>query len=190
MASSALSDYLEVLLADAEELGSAHTSLRTGARGRQWGLGSLNRAVVVASASAWEAYVEELVIEAIEALRPLGPPAGVWPALNASARNKVGRFNNPNPQNVKMLFAESIGLPNIRSHWVWQSCSSQKATEKLQEALRIRHEIAHGVNPRPVVHNQYASWLPGFFRRLGRCTDRAVRTHMVQVLGVPAPWPE
>jgi hypothetical protein len=79
MPSQAHVNHLEILLADATELDAAHTRLRTGHPGRQWGLGAINRAVVVLCVSAWEAYLEELVKEAIEAIRPLGPDMGTWP---------------------------------------------------------------------------------------------------------------
>ncbi len=52
MPSKAYRDHLVVLLSDAEELTKAHKKLRTGKPGRQWGLGSLNRAVVVSAVSA------------------------------------------------------------------------------------------------------------------------------------------
>ena len=190
MASNAFTDHLEVLLADADELGAAHKSLRTGKKGRQWGLGSLNRAVVVTCVSSWEAYVEELMIEALEALRPASPPMGLWPSLNATARGQIGRFNNPNPEKVVSLVADSIGLQDLDASWYWHRCSAALARQKLSEALRTRHEIAHGVNPRPIVHNIYATWLPGFFRRLARCTDTSVRAHLVDTLGIPNPWPK
>ena len=60
---------------------------------------------------------------------------------------------------------------------------------RLAAAMRLRHQIAHGVNPRPSVHNQYSSPLPDFFRRLGRATDDAVRNHLVNVIGLVNPWP-
>lgn len=189
MASSAYNDYLAVLLRDAEELEAGHKRLRTGNVGRQWGLGALNRGVVVLSVSAWEAYVEELVKEAVEKMRPQAPPMGVWPALNATARSQVGRFNNPNPDNVRGLFAEALGLPDITLGWHWKGVDNIRARDRLAEALRYRHEIAHGVNPRPTIHNQYANRLPGFFRRLGRCTDASVGSHLSGVLGIPNPWP-
>jgi hypothetical protein len=143
----------------------------------------------VISVSAWEAYIEELMRESIEALRPQNPPMGTWPSLKAAAHSQVGRFNNPNPNNVRSLIADSLGLQNISASWYWSGCDSVHATEKLAEALRLRHEIAHGVNPRPTVHNTYASWLPDFFRRLGQCTDAGVRDHLVNGLGVQNPWP-
>ena len=65
---------------------------------------------MILSVSAWEAYVEELLKESIESMRPAVPPLGVWPALNASARSQIGRFNNPNTENVRALIADSLGL--------------------------------------------------------------------------------
>jgi hypothetical protein len=81
VASQAYMSHLVVLLEDAEELDAAHRRLRTGRVGRQWRLGALNRGVVVLSVSAWEAYIEELVREAIRAIKPAAAPIGVWPAL-------------------------------------------------------------------------------------------------------------
>jgi hypothetical protein len=96
MPSNAFTQHLLVLLEDADELVDVHSQLRTGRPGRQWGLGALNRAVVIMCVSAWEAYVEEVIVEAITAIRPTaGTPLGSWAALNASARSSVGRFNNP-----------------------------------------------------------------------------------------------
>jgi hypothetical protein len=189
MPSKAYADYLEVLLRDAEELVSAHGELRTGNVGRQWGLGALNRGVVVLSVSAWEAYVEELVKESLEVIRPVHAPMGVWPALNASSRSQVGRFNNPNPENVRTLFADAIGLMDVTASWCWQGADPPRVRERLAEALRQRHEIAHGVNSRPTVHNNYVVGLPVFFRRLGYCTDRAVREYLAQTLGASDLWP-
>jgi hypothetical protein len=187
MPSTAYTDHLLVLLKDAEELGDAHKKLRTGKVGRQWGLGALNRAVVVISVSAWEAYVEAVVKEAVEALKPTVPQLGAWPTLKAQVQSKVARFNNPNTEQVRGLF-EEIGLLDVTSAWHWNSVDVVRARQRLAEALKSRHEIAHGVNPRPTIHNKDANKLPGFFRRLGECTDRAVKQHLVQELGIVAPW--
>jgi hypothetical protein len=188
MPSHAYRDHLEVLLADATELNNAHTRLRTGLAGRQWGLGSINRAAVVLCVSAWEAYVEELIKESIEALRPPGPGLGVWPAMKAAALNEIGRFNNPNVDNTVRLFASCLGLTDVTASWGWQNCTQAAARDHLAEALRHRHQIAHGVNPRPIIHNGYSGWLPSLFRNLGRCTDAGVRDHLAATLGAPAPW--
>lgn len=189
MPSLAYVNHLEILLADAAELDAAHTRLRTGQPGRQWGLGAINRAVVVLCVSAWEAYLEELVKEAIEVLRPAGPDMGTWPTLKAAAMSEIGRFNNPNVENSTRLFASCIGLADFTVTWGWRNCTRATARDYLNDALKHRHHIAHGVNPRPTIHNGYSGWLPGFFRRLGGCTDASVRNHLMNQLHVnPAPW--
>ena len=190
MASRAYNLYMIPLLEDAEELDAAHSELRTGTPGRQWRLGALNRASVVMCLSAWEAFCEELVLDALKAIQPPGPPhVGLWQSINADARSKIGRFNTPNPDNVARLIADTIGLQAVDDSWSWQNSTPQQARDRLNAAIKYRHEIAHGVNPRPTIHNTYSSRLPGFFRSLGRCTDAAVRGYLAGPLAVPNPWP-
>ncbi len=189
MPSDALSTHLSQLLEDAAELDSIHTQLRTGLAGRQHGLASLNRAAVVISVSAWESYVEELMRESLAALRPAVPPFGNWPALSAFILGELARFNTPNAQNVANLINRCLGLANVRTSWGWRNCTSAQAESLLDTALAFRHEIAHGVNPRPAIHNPYSSWLPDFIERLARCTDDAVRRHLTTTHGLANPWP-
>jgi hypothetical protein len=187
--SNAFDVHLRQLLADANQLDAIHNQLRTGAPGRQYGLDSLNRAAMVISVSAWESFIEELLRECLQVLQPAAPPFDPWPALNAFVLGELGRFNTPNSEKVANLLDRCISLPDIRVTWSWQNCSSAQAVTLLDEALDLRHQIAHGVNPRPIIHNQYSSWLPGFFIRLARCTDRAVRNHLINVHHIAIPWP-
>jgi hypothetical protein len=104
--------------------------------------------------------------------------------LKGAALSEIGRFNNPNVENTARLFASCLGLSDVTAAWGWRNCNRQRAREYLNEALKKRHEIAHGINPRPTIHNTYAGWLRSFFRNLGRCTDGSVRNHLVNTLGV------
>jgi hypothetical protein len=189
LSSNAFSIHLQQLLRDAEELDDAHGRLKTGQPGRQYGLASLNRATVVTSISAWESYIEELMRECLQALRPPIPPLEPWPALNAYVLGLLGRFHTPNAANVANLIHNSLGLPDIRQSWLWQNCTALQAEHRLNDALTFRHEIAHGVNPRPNIINFYSSQLPYFVRRLARCTDDAVRSFLINTHGVTNPWP-
>ncbi len=190
MPSNAFSIQLNQLLRDAKELDKAHSRLKTGKPGRQYGLAALNRATVVICVSAWEAYIEELVRESVVAIRPAAPPLGAWSVHNAWILGQLGRFNNPNMENVRMLLSDAIGLQDVHQFWVWRNCTSAQAMQRLAKVMRLRHQIAHGVNPRPVVNNDYSSELPDFFLRLGRATDQAVRNHLVKVIGLAHPWPQ
>jgi len=186
--SQAFAIHLEQLLLDAEELDDAHARLKTGRRGRQYGLMALNRATVVICVSAWESYVEELVRESMATMRPAAGPLGPWPAHRASVLGHLGRFNNPNAENVRVLLSDAIGLADVHRSWRWSRTEPAQAVRRLAEVMKLRHEIAHGVSPRPVVYNQYSTELPDFFRRLARATDRAVRDHLVGTLGLQNPW--
>jgi hypothetical protein len=129
------------------------------------------------------------MLECLLVLRPPAPPLDPWPALNAYVRGLLGRFNTPNSANVTTLINNCIGLVDVRLSWGWHRCTSAQAVQRLDDALTHRHEIAHGVNPRPTIHNTYSSTLPIFFRRLAGCTDTAVRNHLVATLAVANPWP-
>jgi hypothetical protein len=146
--------------------------------------------MVTSCVSAWESYIEQLVRESLAAMRPPGPPLGLWPTLNAAARSQLGRFHTPSTEQVRQLISDAIGLPDVHHAWTWTNCPPELAAQRLSEVLDFRHRISHGVHPRPAVQNPYASWLPEFFRRLARCTDDAVRDYLVDVLGIANPWPE
>jgi HEPN superfamily RiboL-PSP-like protein len=187
MPSNAWASHLEGLLADPEDLIRLCRLVLDEAGGRPK-IGSASRATVVLCVSAWEAYIEELVRESLEVLRPPTPPLGLWPALNATIRGQLGRFHTPNAENVRTLLSDALGLSNIQHSWRWRSCTPEQAVQRLTAVMEQRHEIAHGVNPRPAVVFDYSSRLPLFFRRLARCTD-AVRGHLVTVHGITHPWP-
>lgn len=189
MASNAFTTHLTQLLSDAEELHDAHALLSVALPLPQQKLDALNRAVVVMSVSAWEMYVEELVDEAVLAMRPPAGPLGTWPVHYASVRGHAKRFNTPNPDQVKVLLSDAVGLADVHPAWTWPGSTSVQSVQALWRVLNLRHQIAHGINPRPVVANQYSSQLPDFFRLLAQTTDQAVREHLVNVLGVANPWP-
>jgi len=189
MPSNANTKFLEAVLSDASEIVDAHLKLRTGRAGRQYGLGALNRAVVVMCISAWEAYVEEVVKEVVEKLRPAaGTSVGTWPSWKASIYSQIGRFNNPNTQHTKELIRDATGLSDITSCWIWQHTMPADAARRLDEAIRFRHEVAHGTAPRPTIHNVYAAQLPELFRKLGLKTDLAISNHLQISYSINTGW--
>jgi hypothetical protein len=163
VASNAFTGHLLPLLRDADHLYDASGQLPVGIPGRPARVAALNRAVIVMCVSAWEAYIEELVRESLTVLRPAAPPLGLWPAINAAVRGQLGRFNTPNTENVRMLISDALGLQDIQSSWVWQNCTSAGAVQRLADAMTLRHQSAHGVNPRPVVATFYSSHCQIFF---------------------------
>ena len=187
MPSKAYSGVLIPLLADVGDLIGAHDQGRTGHRGRQWNLSGLNRSIVVISVSAWEAYVEAVVSEVVDAIRPAAPPLDPWPALKAFVDSSTKRFNTPNPDNVKKHVA-AIGIPDITASWSWRRNNSAHATQRLEDLVLLRHKIAHGVHPRPTIHHWYAKAAPELVRRIAECTDAAIAADVQTRLGVGLSW--
>lgn len=191
MPSKAFVQHFSVLLEDADELLDAQRRLLAGTgRRSRWRKGSLNRAVVVMCVSAWEGYMEQVVIEAADAIRPAaGMPLGLWPVVSALASNLVGRFHTPDVGNVIKLLRDSLGLTDITSFWSWRGRPAALTRKQLSDALKMRHRIAHGVRPKPRVPSREAIRTLAFFRRLGLRTDSAIREHFVNTLGIANPWP-
>lgn len=189
MPSNAHQTHLLELLKDADALDDVRSYLGGNTIPSPQQLEALSRAVVVLSVSAWESYVEELVVEAVAAMRPVGGTLGAWSVHAAAMRGQASRFHTPSPDKVKESLSDALGLTDIRPAWVWPGQTAEQSQQELSRTLHLRHQIAHGTNPRPVVQPQFSSGLPQFFRNLGLATDRAVRAHLTQVLGVVHPWP-
>ena len=195
MSSNAFTTHLLPVLKDADEVLDAQVQLNATmvpppAPGALWGVGALNRAAVVMLVSAWEAYIEQVAIEAVEALRPAGPvPLGCWPALYASVKASVGQLHQPNVQHVKMLISGSIGLADITASWTWAGVTVGDACQRLENAVGMRNRVAHGVNPRPLIQTAYAAGLQVFFQQLASHTDAGIRDFLMNILGIASPWP-
>src|SRR5438093_8533931 len=117
MASNAFTGHLLPLLHDADHLDDSSDQLPVGIPGRPLRVAALNRAVVVTCASAWEAYIEELVRECLNVLRPTAPPLGLWPSLNATVRGQLGRFHTPSTENIRLLISDATGLQDVQNSW-------------------------------------------------------------------------
>jgi hypothetical protein len=186
----------EPVMTDVRELQIAHHQLRTGERGRQWGLGGVNRGAVALILSAWEAYVEDVALECVDAIRPATATASVpaawphdaWPALRATTVAETRRLHTPSAQNVRNLFRTATGLADVTARWVWRGCANATALAKLDDLLTLRHQIVHGIVPRPNVQYKYVLWAQLFIERVVERTDEVLRDHLVTSLGVAAPW--
>lgn len=193
--SRARTSTFEPVMEDVRELQSVHMQLRTGERGRQWGLGGVNRGAVALILSAWEAYVEDVALECVDAIRPTmlatTPPVwphDVWPALRSTTVSKVQQLHTPSAQNVRNLFRSALGLPDVTARWSWRGCSTSTTLTKFDGLLQLRHQIVHGVVPRPNVQYKYVLWAQLFIERVVARTDEVLREHLVANLGVAAPW--
>jgi hypothetical protein len=140
-------DEFDAAMVDSQNLIDIHRSLNP-SRGRRFREVTINRAVVVLTVAAWQAFVEDL---AVAILRTVEPPAGdptrsAWVLVNALTRGAAGRYNTPNVFNTRSLLA-SVGFDPEPS-WSWgfghgRSGPSDVA-RRIDQWLEVRHSIAHG----------------------------------------------
>jgi hypothetical protein len=117
---------------------------------------SLNRAVVVLSVAAWQAYVQDLAREALHSFHvPQGEQGrAAFLVLRAEVLNASHNFSTPNAENTRDLLLR-LGF-DPWPHWNWQAgpaCfSTTKVRNCMNEWLRVRHAIAHGHDELPDVY--------------------------------------
>ena len=106
----------------------------------------------------------------------------------AAIKKWLNKLNTPKTEQVNDLFQELLGLTNLSSSWTWQGMNSQQASEKLDEYIVVRGNIAHRT-----IHdeNVYKSWGTDFLshvERLVEKTDESVRRHVNSLIQA-SPWP-
>jgi hypothetical protein len=132
---------------DPEHLVAIHRSLNKGP-GRRWREMTLNRAVVVLTVAAWQAYIEDLARAIVRTIQPAqgAQGYGLWQLVKAATESALGRFNTPNADNVKQ-FLSNVGFDPY-PHWSWgggpSTVTPGAAAQRINDWLRVRHTVAHG----------------------------------------------
>jgi hypothetical protein len=147
---------------DSENLLEAHKELRQG-EGRRFREMSLNRAVVVLTVAAWQAFVQDLVAEILKTIEvPAGDPGREYfRLLSQGAKRASFLFSTPNADNTRSLLM-NVGF-DPWPYWTWNAgrwqFSETRVREMMNQWLQVRHAIAHGHDELPVV--SVLSPLPG-----------------------------
>jgi hypothetical protein len=164
--------------------------VKTGAGKRVQEL-ALNRAIVVLTVAAWQAYVQDITREAIDLLKPAAPPMQPWNLTNAQVTRAIQLFSTPNAENTRDLLS-FVGF-DPRPSWTWkvgqEALSSASACERMNRWLQVRHAIAHGHDALPDVpmlaklndgsrtlRRANAEACMTFFERVVEKTDAAIRS--------------
>lgn len=165
--------------------------------------------------AAWQAYVEKVIVEALDAIAAdLNAPAGgaaqppswavhTFQMRRAAITNAVKKFNTPDDVKVRDLFQDALGF-NPWSSWEWRQGPRQWDANEVRRRTNtwvlVRHSVAHGF-PLP---NDVA-WMQGdngnarltlglleeckaHFTHLVACTDAAFSAHLAANHGLVAVW--
>lgn len=140
-------DEFDAAMGDPQNLIEIHRSLTQG-RGRRFREVTINRAIVVLTVAAWQAFVEDLADAILRTIEPpvADPSRSAWVLVNALTRGAIGRYSTPDVSNTRSLLA-NVGF-DPQSSWSWGAghgrSSPADVARRIDEWLRVRHRIAHG----------------------------------------------
>jgi hypothetical protein len=170
---------------DPRNLVEIHRKLNRGP-GRRTSEMSLNRAIVVMTVAAWQAFVQDIVKEALDLLeRPAGDRARPhFQIVKASAMTAAHNYSTPNAENSRRLLMH-VGFDPC-SHWQWQAgpatITQGLARERMNQWLAVRHAIAHGDDELPDV--PVVTQLPSGARSLARADAEACMRFFTKVVSL------
>ena len=172
---------------DIQRLWEIHEEVAGPGRGRKHGVEVLNRAALVFISASWEAYVEDLAIEAHAILLPSGQlPSGTCTTA-AAAQSRADTLHTPFSSKVVSLFRDVLGIQDVSTDWYWQNSDATKSASKLNEYVTDRCTVAHrlsGDDPTPkFAGTDFLSHV----RSLVECTEWTVFHYAKSLLGSD-PW--
>jgi hypothetical protein len=165
MPSNALAKFEGTMMRDVDRIIETHAAMVGGRRGKQ-GLGHLIRGGVLLLCAAWELYVEEVLLESVEALctRADSPDELPLPVRKSTASyvkshanelraldlagdgwktvykdmvdGAVATFNTPKHHNIDKLFRRYVGLEGLSGQW-------SVGAARVDDFVSKRGDIAH-----------------------------------------------
>lgn len=103
----------------------------------------LKRASLVMALAALETYVEDRIIEAVDAVAAAkGNPGHLAEFYKNSLETDLKTFHTPNADRVRMIFQKYLSI-DVTAGWKWNNCEPEKAVAELNKLARKRGDIAH-----------------------------------------------
>lgn len=106
----------------------------------------LKRAGLVMALTAWETYVEDRLIEAMD--KKLGVVAGSYVGnfIHKKMQTDLKQFHNPTSDKTKRLFHEYLEV-DVTEGWSWANQDPEKAKATLNNWITKRGEAVHRSKP-------------------------------------------
>jgi hypothetical protein len=94
-------------------------------------------------------------------------------------------FNTPKTEQVKALYADLLGIPDISSSWRWKGSTPKKASDRLDEYITVRGNIAHRTKHDETVYKDWIYDYSALVHRLIDATELRLYNHFKALLGKP-----
>jgi hypothetical protein len=202
---------------DVERLMKIHQDIAGELPGRKYGVEVLNKSAIVLICAFWEAFVEDLLEEALEfivhhvtdpqklpldlrktiaravkqdknELSPWDLADGGWKSILASnltgAKGKyLTNWNTPKSANIRELYLQALGFPDLPAKWQRSWLSNQKAIKRLDDFVVLRGAIAHRGKAGQSVKKVVVKDSLAHIKELVQFTDVAVNGFVAGIVG-------
>ncbi len=103
----------------------------------------LKRASLVMALAALETYVEDRIVEAVDAVSGRGSEAGqLVKFYKSSLENDLKSFHTPSTDRIKTIFIKYLDL-DVTEAWMWNNYDPIRARSELNKIARKRGDVAH-----------------------------------------------
>lgn len=99
------------------------------------------------------------------------------------------KLNTPKTQQINDLFHDALGIEEISESWHWNNMDAQRAAEKLDEYITVRHEVAHRGRSADRIWKYDVNEYYNHIWRLVEQTAAGTARVLTDTTGV-TPWPD
>jgi len=103
------------------------------------------RATLILAFTAWETYVEERVVEALEEKIARAERNDFAEFVERKLKEDLKSFNNPNTEKTRKLFRDFLSVDDITKSWTWNNFDSARAKRTLDDLISKRGHAVHHV---------------------------------------------
>ena len=103
----------------------------------------LKRAGLIMAMTAWETYVEDRLMEALEQQTKIIKGSSLGDFVQKKLDEELKRFNTPRSDKTKKLYSDFLGIDDVTEGWKWSNYEPQKARERLNHWVELRGNVVH-----------------------------------------------
>jgi RiboL-PSP-HEPN len=103
------------------------------------------RATLILAFTAWETYVEDRVLEAMDDRISRAGKSDFTEFVDRKLKEELKSFHNPNTEKTRKLFRDFLSVGDITKAWTWNNFDSTRAKVTLDELISKRGHAVHHV---------------------------------------------
>lgn len=106
----------------------------------------LKRAGLVMALTAWETYVEDRILEAVESRLKVVNGSSIGNFVLKKLEEELRRFHNPTSEKTKRIFLDYLEI-DVTASWKWQNFTPELSRKTLDELISKRGDAVHRSKP-------------------------------------------